>query len=73
MKGCAFLIYYIRCARSGFLKGEAFRDSCPARAAWQAEIGKADLKQDCVGARDTAPPAMLPLLISRDLLTFPGI
>ena len=35
-------------------------EECPARTAWQAEIGKADLKHDCVGARDTAPPAMLP-------------
>ncbi len=34
------------------MKGEAFQNICPARTARQAEIGKTDLKHDCVGARD---------------------
>ncbi len=38
----------------------------------QAEIGKADLKHDCVSARDTAPLVNHPLPISRDPLTQPG-
>ena len=38
-------IYYIRCARSGFLKGEAFQDSCPARKSAESRVPWCSAKQ----------------------------
>ena len=56
------------------MKGEAFRFLLPCAGGRQTEIGSADLKHDCVGARDTVPlfrrqifPVRLPVPVAFEI------